>query len=395
MTVRLVGEGWDKEFTEALRADASELRIICPFMKTGVIESLLSCQPSNIQVITRFNTADFAEGVSDVLALRKLLDVDARVRGVLNLHAKLYLFGTSRAIITSANLTRAALSRNHEFGMVAEDATIIAKCRAYFDDLWQRAGNDLRRDQVDAWDETVTGHHLRGGRLNQTAGLGDFGTDTGIADPPLPEVPTVVADASQAFVKLLGKGDNRIPLSVSTIEEIKGGGCHWAACYPAAKRPRGVRNGAVIFMGRLTRDPNDIRVFGRAIGMAYRPVRDDATPAEIELRKWKEKWSRYIRVHHAEFVDGTLENGVSLSELMDTLKADSFASTQLNAARGEGNTNPRKAYSHQAAVKLSDEGLSWLGERLQATFEAHGKVSQDSLDKLDWPDLSIIPSSSH
>ena len=51
------------------------------------------------------------------------------------LHAKLYLFGASRAVITSASLTKSALDRNHGFGLVAEDAPIIATCRAYFDDL--------------------------------------------------------------------------------------------------------------------------------------------------------------------------------------------------------------------------------------------------------------------
>ena len=348
MTVRLVGEGWDKEFTEALSADASELRIIWPFMKTGVIESLLSCQPGNIQVITRFNMADFAEGVSDVRALRKLLDANARVRGVRNLHAKLYLFGASRAIITSANLTESALSRNHEFGMVTKDATIIVKCRAYFDDLWQRAGNDLRRDQVDAWDETATGHRLQGGYLSQTAGLGDFGADAGVADPPLAQVPTVVADGSQAFVKLFGRSDNRVSLSFSTIEEVTEADCQWAVCYPTAKRPRGVRNGAVIFMGRLTRNPNDIRIFGRAIGMMYEPGRDDATAADIARRPWKEDWSRYIRVYDAEFVAGAMGNGISLNEMMEALSVDSFASTQLNAA-------PRRR-QHESAKGLFTTG---------------------------------------
>ena len=47
-----------------------ELRIICPFIKVGALESLLSCQPGNVQVITWSNLADFAERVSDVAALR-------------------------------------------------------------------------------------------------------------------------------------------------------------------------------------------------------------------------------------------------------------------------------------------------------------------------------------
>jgi hypothetical protein len=85
-----------------------------------------------------------------------------------------------------------------------------------------------------------------------------------------------------------------------------------------------------------------------------------------------------------------MENGVSLNELMDTLGADSFAPTQRNTLRGEGNTDPRKAYRQQAAAELSAEGFSWLGERLQAAFDEHGMVPQDTLDQLDWPVLPDV-----
>ena len=387
MTVRLVDAGWGRELTDALHADASELRVICPFIKVGALGRLLSHSPGEIRVITRFNLVDFAEGVSDVAALRILLDAGARIRGIRGLHAKLYLFGASRAIITSANLTKSALDSNHEFGLVAEDTPIIATCRAYFDDLWRRGGDDLTRDQVDAWDQTVTRHRALGGRPSEQGDLGDFGADASVAGPsPIP-VLADVPDAPQAFVKFLGEGDNRVPLSFPTIEEIKRAGCHWAVAYPASKRPSGVKDDAVIFIARLTRDPNDIRVFGRAVGMKHRPGRDDATSAEIVLRPWKRKWPRYIRVHHGKFVAGTMVNGVSLNELMETLGADSFAPTQRNAARGKGNTNPRRAYLQQAAVELSVEGLSWLGDRLQAAFDVHGAVPQDTLDQLDWPTL--------
>ena len=289
MTMRLVDGGWSEEFTKALLDDSSELRIICPFIKKGALQRLLRHHPANVQVITRFNLADFAEGVSDVAALQQLLESGARIRGVRNLHAKLYLFGKSRAIITSCNLTETALCRNHELGMVIYDWAILEKCLAYFDELWHLAGDDLLVDEVDAWNKTITDHWLSGGRPHETGGLKDFGVDTGIEDAPLGKAPIAIADASQAFVKLLGMGNNRVPLSVTTIEEIKGGGCHWAVCYPANTRPRGVKDGAVVFMGRLTSGPDDIRVFGRATGMAYRPVRDDATLSDIELRPWGRK----------------------------------------------------------------------------------------------------------
>ena len=90
--IRLVGAGWGRELTEAIRADPSAVRIICPFIKKGALDYLMPHRPSDgdIQVITRFNLDDFANGVSDVEALRMLLDDGASVRGVQNLHAKLF-----------------------------------------------------------------------------------------------------------------------------------------------------------------------------------------------------------------------------------------------------------------------------------------------------------------
>jgi hypothetical protein len=82
-----------------------------------------------------------------------------------------------------------------------------------------------------------------------------------------------------------------------------------------------------------------------------------------------------------------MANGVSLNELMGALGANSFSPTQRNAERGEGNTDPRRAYQQQAAVELSADGFSWLKERFQAALDRHGKVPQDDLDKLDWPQV--------
>ncbi len=385
MSTRLVDAGWSRELAAALELDASELRIISPFIKVGALQRLLPARPRVLKAITRFNLADFAEGVSDIEALRRLLASDGRVRGVRNLHAKMYLFGSKRAVVTSANLTEAALNRNHEFGLVSDDDEIIAACRRYFDDLWKRGGADLVGPQLDQWDETVTRHRAEGGRPNHPVGLGDFGAEAGMMDPPLTVLPIVVADAPQAFVKFFGQGSNRAPLSLPTIVEVERAGCHWGLSYPASKRPSRVREGAVMFISRLTSDPNDIRVFGRAIGLRHVPGRDDATLEDVKHRPFKETWPRYIRVSGAEFLAGTMANAVSLNELMNALGPNSFAPTQRNAKRGEGNTDPRRAYMQQAAVELSNEGREWLAERLQSAFDLFGKVPQDDLDQLDWP----------
>lgn len=390
MTFRLVDAGWGAEFESALSIDHSELRIVCPFIKARALDRLLAFRPQNVHVITRYNLDDFARRVSDIAALRTLLDRGASVRGIRNLHAKLYIFGQSRAIVTSANLTHAGLERNPEFGIVTEDPAAIASCLDYFDDLWRSGGADLRIQQVNSWTAMLTDHLASGASTKGSTTLEDFGVDAGLVAPPKIALPAPFTGAEQGFVKFLGRSDNRYPLSRRILEQLESGGCHWALTYPRGKRPRQVKDGDVMFIALFTNEP-DIRVFGRAVALKHEPDRDDATPAEIEQREWKERWPHYIRVDNAEFLDGTIANGVSLKELMNTLEADSFASTQENAARGSGNIDPRFAYRRQPAVRLSPQGCVWLSERLQAAFDQHGTMPRNKLKKLDWPDPPSHP----
>ncbi len=384
MTFRLVDRNWASELSDALRLDHTKLRIVCPFIKRRSIDRLLSPRAESIQVITRFNLRDFAEGVSDIDALRALLNAGAAIRGISGLHAKLYLFGSSRAIVASVNLTEAGLGRNRELGMATEDVAAVASCHDYFDDLWQRAGTDLLCDRLEEWDGRVKRHLASGGRPHAPAGLDDFGADAGFIDQPRAEAPTIFSEAPQAFVKFLGTAKDRAPTSTSIQEEVQVSGCHRTLNYSKTKWPRALKDGAVMFIARLTDEP-DIRVFGRAIALEHQPGRDEPTADDIALREWVLDWPYYVRVHHAEFVDGTVGDGVSLNALMESLDADSFASTQRNSARGHGNINPRRAYLQQAGVNLSAEGLAWLNERLQNAFGLHGKVAKSFLDGLDWP----------
>ncbi|MDE0448935.1 MAG: phospholipase D family protein [Spirochaetaceae bacterium] len=383
---RLVDRGWAAELIDGAREVPGELRIVCPFIKERALDRLLQLGSRDIRVITRFNLADFADGVSDIAALRNLLRAGAAVRGIRNLHAKLYLFGEHRAIVASANLTEAGLRHNSELGVVTNDASEVRECRGYFDDLWSRGGDNLRRDQLDLWDGQIK-RHLVSGWTETTGALDDFGVDAGLDDVPRVWITATFEDVPQAFVKLLGESSNRAALSLSTVEGIVRSCCHWAVGYPAKKRPRSVEDGAAMFISRLV-EGSDSRVFGVATAMKHVPGRDDATEHDIELRPWKENWPRYIRIHHPEFVAGTLANGISLSELMDSLGADSFASTKRNKERGHGNQNPRRALMQQPAVKLSENGYAWLNERLQKAFKEHGRVPASELRKLDQPGLA-------
>ena len=130
--------------------------------------------------------------------------------------------------------------------MVSDDGYVIAACRNYSNELWQRGSSaDLSRDMLDCWAEKVTRYRLASGRPRRARELGDFGAKAGFESPP-PVLPAVFADADQAFVKFLGKSDNRER--------------HRFLSY--RRRPVSVEDCAVMFIARLTNEP-DIRIFGR------------------------------------------------------------------------------------------------------------------------------------
>jgi PLD-like domain len=394
MATRLVDRAWRTELLEGRRRYSDALRVVCPFIKASPLNELLEVARSEpLEVVTRFNLADFGRGVSDIAALRTVLMAGGRVKGVRSLHAKLFLFGDRLAVVTSANLTRQGLDANHEFGCLSDDRSFVVACRAYFDRLWNEAGPALTLEQLDEWDAEVTQFLEAGGRPDREAQLPDHGALVGLRvallDPGWP------AESGHAFVKFFGRTDDRRSWDYDTFAEVRRAGCHWACTYPRDKRPRQVADGDTMFMGRLVKEPNDTLIFGRGIGLAYVDRLDDATPEEIADREWKARWPHYIRVHHAEFVAGHLANGVPLSELLNALGTDALASTQRNRSRGIGNLDPRAALMQKPAAMLSAAAFSWLGARLEAAFEASGRVTNEELATLDWPETRASHLSAH
>ena len=192
MSFRLVSEGWGTELENALRRDRSELRIVSPFIKHPALQRLLALRPERIRVVTRFDLEGFARSVSDVAALRTLLESGASVRGLRALHAKLYIFGDNVAVVTSANLTVAGLDTNPEFGIVTEDPAAVRRCRDYFDDLWHRARDDLRLDEVDRWTADLARYLATGADRAGSRFLPDYGVDVVRPAPSRVLAPSVV-----------------------------------------------------------------------------------------------------------------------------------------------------------------------------------------------------------
>ncbi|MGJ8632289.1 MAG: phospholipase D-like domain-containing protein [Luteolibacter sp.] len=392
--IELIDGGWSSHFTARAKERHATLRVVCPFIKQRAVKRLLdSGHRPGIQIITRFNLTDFSSGVSDVGALKWMIKQGAQIRGVKGLHSKMYLFGDRHSMVTSANLTEAALFRNQEYGFVSQDKNVAKDCHSYFDRLWGAAGADLTLDQLAKWQNTLRAGVAGGAKPPPSPSLPDEGVTLSLLTPPSSVIgstsiplPPLFAEAEQAFVKFLGTSEDRWPTTSKVIEVIEATDCHRICAYPKRKRPNIVQTGAIMFIARLLID-GDIMVFGRALAIRHRPGTDEATADDIAHLGWMETWSNFVRIHHAEFVDGTLESGIRLSELMADLGTNSFASTQLRATNGETNIDPRRAYGQQAAVRLSRKGLDWLNARLEEAFNVNGKLGSEVLRGLRWPEV--------
>ncbi|MBE0581265.1 phospholipase D family protein [Devosia sp.] len=366
---RLVDSGWAEEIDREMKSRPAALRIICPFIKQSTVQRFLKLAvPPTIEVITRFDLNGFNAGVSDLAALETLLRAGATVRGIRGLHSKMYVFGTSSAIVTSANLTEAAMFRNKEFGFCASDSNIVSHCLDYFADLWGRTSVDLDAARLAQWAKTLAGVRLTAA----PAPLPDFGEDVDLASPFLSASPL---DAPlQSFVKFFGRSEDRADLSMDIGQEVARSGSNWACTYPTGKRPRQVQDGAVMFMARMVQDRSDYRIYGRAIGRQHVPGTDDATPGDLSARSWKADWSHYIRVHSPVFIDGPLSTGVSMVDMMDELGALAFAPTLRNLSAGFGNTSPRRAIMRKPSVQLTPQAHAWISTRLEAALLKHGTL---------------------
>ena len=376
MGIVLIDSNWNLEFHKLASKTNRTISFITPFIKETTTQALISDRKIHIRLITRFNEKDFYNGVSDISALKYLLELGAEIRGVQDLHSKLYIFDRKNVIITSANLTEKALRTNHEVGIVASSNQIASASLEHFENLWERCGQNLKLSSLLQWKKTVDNYTKNKGKSNLGKGLKDHGK----------RIPnSIIPVESTSIVKFFGESNDRSNRDDLILDEVIRSGCHWAATYPQGKIPRNVSKNARIYFARLVKSPNDIIIFGRAIGHPHKPDRDDSTPQEIKKRPFKDHYCHYIRITQPEILSGNLGDGVPLSDLMKKFEYNSFASTLRNQLSGKGNTNPTLSLGQKASIMLTMDSSKWLNRQLSRRFSTDGKIDISNEKMLDWP----------
>ena len=100
----------------------SRMLVASPYVNDAVV-NLAGLAHTEVAktVVTKTDLRDFRVGVSSLDSLRKLAQKGVTVRSLHNLHAKVYVFDETAALVTSANATFGGMERNRECGLATED----------------------------------------------------------------------------------------------------------------------------------------------------------------------------------------------------------------------------------------------------------------------------------
>jgi len=102
---------------------------------------LIFIKSRKIRLLTSLLPMDIASGATSLETLGALIKSGVECRflpGRPRLHAKVYIFGGTSAVVTSANLTRSAFDSNIEVG-VEVDGRDVQNLTEWFDTFWEKA----------------------------------------------------------------------------------------------------------------------------------------------------------------------------------------------------------------------------------------------------------------
>jgi len=369
----VIHKNWLPKFLSELE-NTESVYIMSPFISKNIVDHLLSnFKGKEIKVITRFNLNDFRSGVSSLSALKDLVTKNVSVKGIKQLHSKVYLFDNKSTIIASANFTSGGFFNNYEFGIKTTEQETIRYTKQYFDSLWSLDERILTTNEVLDWEQQI-----KNSKPSPKAnGLPDYGVRASIQG----------TKSRQCFVKFFGKSEHREDLNFTSKEEIQRSHCHWALTFSGRRgryrngRPRKYKTGDIVYMARML-EGREYAIFGKGIAIQHNDKRDNASPEDIAHINWKADWPVYIRVQETQFIDGKMKDCPKLSELINSLHYDSFPTTKKMYHDGKENINPWDSLRQQADIQLTDIAAEWLENRFQEALKLNGSISNTFLSNL-------------
>ena len=157
------------EFRISVKSAKEEIRIVSPWI-THLIPEIENVAPKGVKfkIITRIDKKDVGTPFFDENIARRLIHLGGgSIRRLNSLHAKMIIVDRKKAIISSANITRAGLdddagNTNYEAGVVIK-GDYVKDAITFFDAMWDKA-EDIDAKTLDSIiKEANDEQHSRGG----------------------------------------------------------------------------------------------------------------------------------------------------------------------------------------------------------------------------------------
>ncbi len=119
---------WRRQFASFLAKVKRRLRVAAPYYGDDAIRTILDNTNKRIEKSFILALSDRGvEASSQSIAAIKRIEADplSRIRFIRNLHAKVLIADEEHAVVTSANLTGAALDKNVEVGVFIDEPKLV------------------------------------------------------------------------------------------------------------------------------------------------------------------------------------------------------------------------------------------------------------------------------
>lgn len=132
MSFELVKSPWLDELRDLVGSAKERVTVVAPFVTESgwseLISSLVSPREVDLSVYTSLDSEAVGGGYLDLTVLASACAwlPSINFRHIPRLHAKVYIADSSRAIVTSGNLTLSSLTRNNEYGVQISDQAFVA-----------------------------------------------------------------------------------------------------------------------------------------------------------------------------------------------------------------------------------------------------------------------------
>ena len=175
--VELVTSPWAPLFYRLAEQAEEHLLIASPFLGASPLNRLAQLLSDGrrrsvpfLHLVTDLSVESILSGSLDVAALVQLAQdtTNTRITYVPRLHAKVYIFDTRAAIVTTGNLTHSGLAGNLEYGVLLRDPGVVGKVRHDMD-RYALLGNVASTDMLAAVADEVHGVAAVRRQLDTTA----------------------------------------------------------------------------------------------------------------------------------------------------------------------------------------------------------------------------------